>query len=905
MHATPAKSVTARNWDPAINVQLTVDDASDEDVDDNVNQTGSRAEKQKPQPATDVTRGPSQLPELIVRVTLVSAENPDETEIEMPASQCRQYNEYRKAIFERWNLNPARDTLQDFYEAIQGLGADNLVRIKGHQTDWDNALSRMTFIDNGTPILELTVEHETNEIVPQKKRVLRSDIVVVDDTARTAGLQSPPNEIDRKRTRGEQEQLFAFCRSLWNRDMLDSTRPVTAPPGNVNMDPEAEDGSPPCQTLLTHGIIQELLAAPSSQYDDVNEAIEHLQAALGVDSPLIYGLGPQRGLATDTLPIPGERHLEHQICFLAWALSMEVYLKGGICGDAMGMGKTHQIISLIQAATYFWTRHGRSPCRPTLVVCNNTTRKKWVLELHKTLGSEWQVFDLGDRPQPALSWSKKNIALHEKSRLFTGSDLHRRVLVTSYDQIQTMSASLDYKGLFVRVILDEAQGIRRYEEGKRGQLLESLDAEFRWAFTGTVAHNSIEDVRGLLAFLARPGWGEPTDRNETIDGRINGGPNMRYLDFKDRLRTCQEIGLRHIIPSQRTHIDPPPADWESACNSIDKDMSPHQWLALIHDDWLCGHFPAMLFYNADREESVDSKRRYGPTRRREDNMSADRSTSKRRQKADRPFLQNPFDLYHADNKNKLRCCTVAAFNYWLKPHIGSLRSPGNHKKLSERIQIIFDILLLARNEASLITCRDGIRRRVQEIGELAGVPPLPDMNVYTQDLCLSTTEQADYDAKESNCGRTFDFNYTEELLQLDPVEQDKRLAEEAKGSRFQQILTLTTHTGLYGLRKTNTSQWRRWKTESLPALLNRMKRTKSLNPADQNTPVVDDEDVLRQFLWGSPKFRYAIEEIRKVVLNTEPGHKKVIGLFLFHRSADAFRKVSIATLLYLHELTLS
>ncbi|CAN0214983.1 unnamed protein product, partial [Hapterophycus canaliculatus] len=58
-----------------------------------------------------------------------------------------------------------------------------------------------------------------------------------------------------------------------------------------------------------------------------------------------------------------------------------------------------------------------------------------------------------------------------------------------------------------RVILDEAHSIRNTDT-KQSRACLQLEADQRWAVTGTPIQNSLDDVAALLAFLRHEPWSD-------------------------------------------------------------------------------------------------------------------------------------------------------------------------------------------------------------------------------------------------------------------------------------------------------------------------------------------------------------------------------------------------------------
>jgi hypothetical protein len=73
-----------------------------------------------------------------------------------------------------------------------------------------------------------------------------------------------------------------------------------------------------------------------------------------------------------------------------------------------------------------------------------------------------------------------------------------------------------------------------------------------------------------------------------------------------------------------------------------------------------------------------------------------------------------------------------------------------------------------------------------------------------------------------------------------------------------------------------------------------MKAKKALNPEDLEMPLNSAHEILRQFLWDSPKMRFLLWKIQCVILGeVKPViHRKLLLFCQFPRSAEMVLKVS-------------
>lgn len=89
--------------------------------------------------------------------------------------------------------------------------------------------------------------------------------------------------------------------------------------------------------------------------------------------------------------------MPHQVTFLAWAIKMWQQYRGGICADGMGMGKTHQIISLI-IMMQCYKKIKKRPGGKTLIVVPGVLIGEWKKDLSENLhhlpggDHHWQVY---------------------------------------------------------------------------------------------------------------------------------------------------------------------------------------------------------------------------------------------------------------------------------------------------------------------------------------------------------------------------------------------------------------------------------------------------------------------------------------------------------------------------------
>jgi hypothetical protein len=618
-------------------------------------------------------------------------------------------------------------------------------------------------------------------------------------------------------------------------------------------------------TPLAYDIVQSWLTIPKPSFEDVGRSKSLLRSQLGVDAEIVERLPPR--MSEDPLRLDqqraGDAHKPHQICFLHWSILMEFHYKAVFCCDGCGTGKTHEFISHIIGATQFWTRRGQAPTKPTLVVCPRTLLEKTYLDLKDQLGIDWEVYKYG---QPA-GVRRESLLFDPKHPTYKSTQAGHTVVVVTYNQLQNFEDGekerVERDQLFLRIILDEAQCIRRCDQTRQGAILKSFNANYKAVFTGSPVVDSILDLDGYLAFLEFPLWSYAADLN--ISHRKEP-IRSRYALFKASLDGT----------AKREHWNAAKdwdSDWDSDCESVD-GLDENAIKVKIENGWNCTHWPAMLKYNRNRPSSLDRK-----ARKKVDGRSTLIDVPP-------PFEDNPYDLYHTSNIDSLKCCSTKAFRYYVGRHV----KKSNMDELDVRIvaisvQKILGMMVLSRNLFSKV---------IGEDGDLVSVASdLPPVKIFTQELRLSADELAAYQEREKACERQFAQDLEAAASAKRAANKDAKKPSINIGSKFAKLSALCTHIGFSGLEHMSTPQIRAQRKEGLPLLTARMKKAGALNPEDKDNPLNSDEEVLRQFLWGSPKMRFMLWEIQQVILGkTKPAsHRKIMATFQFPRSAEMFLKL--------------
>ncbi|KAM0718339.1 hypothetical protein Q7P37_006671 [Cladosporium fusiforme] len=160
----------------------------------------------------------------------------------------------------------------------------------------------------------------------------------------------------------------------------------------INEVPEGYDeGSSAMRSnRATNEAMDACLSGVRPKWDNVQEAQEHIRSILEPECPLLTRLPSGPSTSAITATPQGELHFPHQVIFVAWVLWQRTKFRGRICMDQMGMGKTHEAISLIQATVAYnslvLARPADRPERPTLVVVPTLIFQKWYKDLNNHLG---------------------------------------------------------------------------------------------------------------------------------------------------------------------------------------------------------------------------------------------------------------------------------------------------------------------------------------------------------------------------------------------------------------------------------------------------------------------------------------------------------------------------------------
>lgn len=234
----------------------------------------------------------------------------------------------------------------------------------------------------------------------------------------------------------------------------------------------------------------------------------------------------------------------------------EQHCLGGILADEMGLGKTIQMLSLMHthrsemalkarqsaggmSSVNQLTRLGKNsdtiqsaPCT-TLVIAPMSLLSQWQSEAEKASKEGTMKIELYYGNEKAANLQ----ALCCASNATKAPDL----VITSYGVVLSEFSSIAAKNgdksfhngifslRFFRVILDEAHHIKN-RSSKTAKACYEIQADHRWALTGTPIVNKLEDLFSLVRFLGVEPWNNFSFWRTFITLPFESGEFVRALD---------------------------------------------------------------------------------------------------------------------------------------------------------------------------------------------------------------------------------------------------------------------------------------------------------------------------------------------------------------------------------------
>lgn len=170
----------------------------------------------------------------------------------------------------------------------------------------------------------------------------------------------------------------------------------------------------------------------------------------------------------------------YQVEAFKWLNMLAEFGFGGILADDMGLGKTLEIISFIAKDNL---------PKPTLIVCPMSLVYNWENECRK-----WNL----DIPVHLIIG-----AAPEREEIIKSINYKKKsIYITSYDSLRRDIAN--YKNKFRIIVADEAQYIKN-QNALKSAAIKQIDAELRFALTGTPIENGLADLWSIFDYLM-PGY---------------------------------------------------------------------------------------------------------------------------------------------------------------------------------------------------------------------------------------------------------------------------------------------------------------------------------------------------------------------------------------------------------------
>ena len=172
----------------------------------------------------------------------------------------------------------------------------------------------------------------------------------------------------------------------------------------------------------------------------------------------------------------------YQIRGYSWLAFLGQWGLGGCLADDMGLGKTIQMLALLQSD---WPLSKR----PILLVCPMSVMNNWQREAARFV--------------PDLPVMIHHGVDRRRAKEFEDIAKSHAMVITSYGLAQRdveFLSKMPWRG----VVLDEAQNIKN-PRTKQSAAVRQLDADYRFALTGTPVENHLGDLWSIMEFL-NPGF---------------------------------------------------------------------------------------------------------------------------------------------------------------------------------------------------------------------------------------------------------------------------------------------------------------------------------------------------------------------------------------------------------------
>ncbi|KAM7318191.1 hypothetical protein ACRRTK_022928 [Alexandromys fortis] len=346
----------------------------------------------------------------------------------------------------------------------------------------------------------------------------------------------------------------------------DRTKTVAEPPRSVPPQPlPTQDG----QLAGSLGLKAGCQGTPegSSQYSRGNMNQHRLYNVWKITSEAIDELHrslescpDETAVAEDPagLKVPLLLHQKQALAWLLWRESQKP--QGGILADDMGLGKTLTMIALIltkknqekskeedRSMTVTWLSKNDSSVftsNGTLIVCPASLIHHWEKEVKKRVHSNKLRICLYHGPNR----SRQARVLSTYDIVITTYSLLAKEIPTTKQEGEVPGSNLSVEGIsapllqvvWARIILDEAHNVKN-PRVQTSIAVCKLQAQARWAVTGTPIQNNLLDMYSLLKFLRCSPFDEFSLWKSQVDnGSVKGGERLSILTRSLLLRRTKD-----------------------------------------------------------------------------------------------------------------------------------------------------------------------------------------------------------------------------------------------------------------------------------------------------------------------------------------------------------------------------
>ncbi|XP_005076574.1 transcription termination factor 2 [Mesocricetus auratus] len=258
------------------------------------------------------------------------------------------------------------------------------------------------------------------------------------------------------------------------------------------------------------------------------------------------------------LKVPLLLHQKQALAWLLWRESQKP--QGGILADDMGLGKTLTMIALIltkknqekskekdKSFPVTWLSKDDSSVftsRGTLIVCPASLIHHWKNEVEKRVNSNKLRIYLYHGPNR----NRQAKVLSTYDIVITTYSLLAKEIPTTKQEGEVPGANLSVEGIsapllqvvWARIILDEAHNVKN-PRVQTSIAVCKLQAQARWAVTGTPIQNNLLDMYSLMKFLRCSPFDEFSLWKSQVDnGSMKGGERLSILTRSLLLRRTKD-----------------------------------------------------------------------------------------------------------------------------------------------------------------------------------------------------------------------------------------------------------------------------------------------------------------------------------------------------------------------------